>query len=172
MTSRKQRKAAKHNIKKAQEKWGSMGKRARSRAQPEGRSRRKPGSKKDTGDYYHVEVRDKNQFKSFRTHDVGRKGHTQRVAGRRERGSWSTQKWLIGKKDAHVKNGYLIADEEGVKKVLDQLGSKPRRIKGDIFKARPRPNVPEKDKPTYSQKKARKRNIKKSAEKPGRPQAI
>ena len=35
-------------------------------------------------------------------------------------------------------------------------------VKADMFEAKPRPNVPEKDKPTEAQKKARKENIKKA----------
>ena len=129
-----------------------MSEHEKSKAEPKGRIRAKPGSKKETGDYYHVEVRDKNQFTSFRTQDIGRKGHTQRVAGRRDTGSWDTQKWLISKEDAHVKKGIILADDEGVKQVLDNLGSKPKHLKGDIFKAKPRPNIPEKIKPTKAQK--------------------
>jgi len=161
MASRKQKEAARDNIKKAQEKWQSMSKRQRSLAQPEGRSRAKPGSKK-TGDYYHVTVRPKYEFTSFRTHDIGRPGHSQRVAGRRKSGSWATQKWLISKKDAHVTNGELVADDEGAKEILDKLRGKIQRVKGDIFRAKPRKNVPEKDKPTKAQQRARKENIKKA----------
>jgi hypothetical protein len=35
-------------------------------------------------------------------------------------------------------------------------------VKGDIFEARPRPNVPEAAKPTPAQQKARRENIKKA----------
>jgi hypothetical protein len=53
-------------------------------------TRKKPGSA-GKGDYYHIEVRPKSEFVSFRTQDVGRKGHIQRVAGKRSSGSWSTR---------------------------------------------------------------------------------
>ncbi len=155
-------KAAKKNIKKAQKKWKSMSSRARAIAQPEGRARAKPGSKEDTGEYYHIVVRDKKQFTSFRTQDIGRKGHSQRVAGHRKSGSWDTQKWLISKKDAHKENNTLVADTKKAQKILDQLGSNPKKVKGDIYQAKPRPNVPEKDKPTPAQKRARRKNIKKA----------
>jgi hypothetical protein len=46
-----------------------MSRTARSRAQPEGRSRRKPGST-GGGQYYHIEVRPKDQFVTFRTYDI------------------------------------------------------------------------------------------------------
>ena len=85
MATQKQRKAAKQNIKKAQKKWQSLSSKARARRQPEGRKRKKPGSTGE-GDYYHVTVRPKEQFSSFRTQDVGRKGHSQRLAGRRSSG--------------------------------------------------------------------------------------
>ena len=75
MATSKQRTAAKRNIRKAQATWRSMSRTARSRAQPEGRSRRKPGST-GSGDYYHIEARPKREFVAFRTQDVGRfKGH-------------------------------------------------------------------------------------------------
>ena len=87
MATSKQRTAAKRNVRKAQATWRSMSWTARSRAQPEGRSRRKPGST-GGGNYYHIEVRPKGEFVTFRTHDIGEKGHVQRVAGKRRSGSW------------------------------------------------------------------------------------
>src|SRR5262249_57147145 len=104
MTTTKQRAAARKNIKKAQAAWKSMSPRQHARAQPEGRKRKKPGTGGE-GHYYHVTVRPKEEFKTFRTQDVGEPGHIQRVAGKRGSGSWDTQKWLIGKEDAHVQGG-------------------------------------------------------------------
>jgi hypothetical protein len=161
MATEKQKKASKRNIKKAQKKWKSMSSRQRAIAQPEGRKRAKPGSK-GTGEYYRIAVRDKNQFSSFKTSDVGDKGGIQRVAGHRPSGSWDTQAWLISKDRAKKVGNTLEAKDKDVQKVLDQLGSKPKHIKGDLFEAKPRPNVPEKDKPTKAQQKARKENIKKA----------
>ena len=161
MTTQKQLRAAKENIKKAQKKWQEMSHRQRSLRQPSGRSRAKPG-RKGEGDYYRIEVRDKNQFSSFRTHDVGSEGHTQRIAGRRKSGSWDTVTWLISKADAKKERNTLVTDRKKTQKVLNQLGSKPKHVKGDVFEAKPRPNVPEKDKPTKAQQKARKENIKKA----------
>lgn len=135
MATTKQKVAAKENIKKAQDKWQSMSKRQHSRAQPEGRSRAKPGSTGE-GDYFHVVVRDKNQFTSFRTQDVGDPGGLQRRAGRRSSGSWSTQAWLISKDDAHVEDGELIADSQDAKDLLERLGSTPTHEKGDVFRAK------------------------------------
>jgi hypothetical protein len=161
MTTSKQRQAARKNIKKAQVAWQSMSKREHFRAQPEGRGRKKPGTVGE-GDYYHIAVRPEEDFVAFRTQDVGDPGHIQRVAGKRSSGSWDTVKWLISKVDAHVKNGELIADTEPAKEAIAALGSKPVHVKGDMFKAKPRPNVPEREKPTVAQRRARFANIKKA----------
>jgi hypothetical protein len=107
-------------------------------------------------------VRRSADFTTFRTQDVGEPGHIQRVAGKRGSGSWDTVKWLISKEDAHIERGNLVADSSEAKNVLSALGSHPVHVKGDIFEAKPRPNVPEKEKPTPAQKRARSRNIKKA----------
>ena len=163
MTSKKQKQAAKKNIKKAQKKWQSMTPRQRAIAQPDGRKRAKPGSKGE-GDFFRITVRDKNQFTSFKTDDVGDKGGIERIAGHRASGSWDTQAWLISKDRANITGNILKAKDKDVQKVLDQLGSKPKHLKGDIFEAKPRFNVPEKNKPTKVMKKAQKENIKKAQE--------
>lgn len=163
MATIKQKEAARRNIKHAQEKWKDMSSRQRSLAQPEGRNRVKPGAVGE-GDYFRVIVRDKDQFTSFRTHDVGRKGGVQRLAGHRKSGSWDTQAWLISKEDAHIENDKLVPDTEDAKGILEQLGSEPKHLKADIFQARPRRNVPESKKPTQNQIRARTENIKKAQE--------
>jgi hypothetical protein len=146
---------------KAQAAWRGMSSRQHAKAQPEGRQREKPGST-GQGDYFHIEVRPKNEFATFRTQDVGKRGGIQRVAGRRGSGSWDDQKWLIGKDQAHVENDKLVPDTEDARKVLERLGSEPKHIRGDRFKAKPRPNVPEREKPTAAQQRARSENIKKA----------
>jgi hypothetical protein len=148
VTTEKQRQPPKRNIKKA-------------RAQPEGTGRKRPGST-GQGEYYHVQVRPKSGFVTFRTQDVGKRGHIQRVAGQRESGSWATVKWLIGKQDAHVQGGKLVPDTKDAREVFAELGSTPVHLDGDRFKAKARPNVPESAKPTPAQRKARSRNIKKA----------
>jgi hypothetical protein len=45
---------------------------------------------------------------------------------------------------------------------LEQLGSEPIHVKGDIFEAKPRPNIPEAEKPTTAQRSAQMCNIKKA----------
>lgn len=161
MATEKQRQAARKNIKKAQSKWQSMPSSQRSRSQPEGRERKKPGSG-GSGNYYHVEIRPRSEFTTFRTQDVGDPGHVQRVAGKRSSGSWATVKWLIGKQDAHVQDGRLIPDTKDAREVIEQLGSEPVHLSGDRFKASPRRNVPEAEKPSPAQKRARSSNIKKA----------
>jgi hypothetical protein len=163
MSTAKQKKAARANVQKAQAAWQEMSTQQRARAQPQGRGRAKPGSK-GGGGFYHVEVRPKGEFQTFRTQDVGKSGSIERVAGKRSSGSWSTQKWLISKQDAHIEDGRLVADTKDTKGVLQRLGSKLRRVRGDRFSAAPRPNVPEKDKPTPAQQRARRRNIAKAQE--------
>ena len=161
MATTKQRTAAKRNVRAARRAWRSMSSRARSRAQPQGRGRAKPGSK-GGGGFFHIQVRPKNEFQTFRTQDVGKRGGIERVAGKRSSGSWSTQKWLIGKDHAHIARGKLVADTPDARRILAMLGSEPRRISGDRFRAQDRPNVPERLKPTSAQRRARWTNIRKA----------
>ena len=161
MATIKQKQAARKNIKKAQKAWKSMSSSEHSRSQPEGRGRTKPGAT-GKGEYFHIEVRPKRGFVTFRTQDVGVKGGIQRVAGKRSSGSWDTQKWLISKEEAHIERGRLVPDTKAARETLEALGSKPTHVSGDRFKASPRPNVPEKKKPTPAQKRARLANIKKA----------
>jgi plasmid stabilization system protein ParE len=161
MASARQRQAARANVKKARTAWRAMSSRARARAQPQGSGRAKPGAT-GRGAFFHIEVRPRREFKTFRTHDVGNKGGIERVAGKRGSGSWSTQKWLIGKNHAHIHNGKLIADSNDAKHVLDTLGTAPVHVSGNRFRAKDRPNVPERQKPTLAQRRAQGRNIKKA----------
>jgi hypothetical protein len=161
MTTEKQREAVRKNIRKAQAVWASMSPHQHAMAQPEGRTRKKPGSGGE-GNYYHVEVRRSEDFVTFRTQDVGEPGHIQRVAGKRGSGSWDTVKWLISKGDAHIENEHLVADSSEAKEVLAELGAQPVHLKGDIFEAKPRPNVAEAERPTPAQTRARSANIKKA----------
>ena len=103
--------------------------------------RAKPGER-GIGDYYRIIVRPKQEFVTFRIQDVGRKGHTQRLTGKRSSGRWDTQAWLISKKDAHIQGRRLVADNSNVKKILSNLSTSPTRVEGDIFKAKDRRNIP------------------------------
>ena len=161
MPTARQRAAARKNIRKAQAAWRDMSPRAHARAQPEGRGRTKPGTTGE-GEFFHVEVRPKQGFKTFRTQDVGERGGIERVAGKRASGSWDTQKWLISKRHAHLKVGRLVPDTRDAQDLLGSLGSEARHIGGDRFEARPRRNVPEEEKPTPAQARARRRNIRRA----------
>lgn len=161
MTTKKQKVAAKKNIKKAQTVWKGMTKRQHSLAQPEGHMRKKPGTT-GKGNFYRIEIRPKNEFKTFRVQDVGKKGGLERLAGKRSSGSWGTVSWLISKKDAKVVGGKLVITGAKAKSVLKSISGPVTHIKGDIFKAHPVKNIPEAAKPTPKMKRAQMTNIKKA----------
>jgi hypothetical protein len=161
MATTKQIQAAKKNIKKAQRRWSSMSHREHALAQPQGRMRAKPGTS-GKGDYFRIVVRPKGEFVTFRNHDVGSKGHIQRLSGKRSSGSWATQAWLISKNDAHRTNGHLVAHSTAARSVIEKLGSTPKHVKADIFEAKDKRNVPEREKPTPKMRRARARNIQKA----------
>jgi hypothetical protein len=161
MATAKQIAAAKKNIKKAQKAWQEMSHTEHARAQPLGRGRKSPGTTGE-GEFYRIEVRPKEEFVTFRNQDVGEKGGIERLAGKRQSGSWDTVTWLVSKDFAHRSGKRLVADHPDAKSLFEDLGAAPTHVKGDIFKAKDRPDVPEKDKPTPAQKKARAANIKKA----------
>jgi hypothetical protein len=160
MATQKQIAAAKKNIKKAQKAWKEMSSRQHSLAQPEGRARKRPGA--GGGEYFRIQVRPKSEFVTFRTQDVGDSGGIERLAGKRQSGSWATQTWLVDKNFAHIEGDHLVPDHRDAKDLFKKLGSTPKHVKGDVFKAKDRPNVPESEKPTPAQKRARAANIKKA----------
>ena len=131
------------------------------RAQPQGRGRKKPGTG-GGGEFFRIVVRDKDEFVTFRNQDVGEPGGLERLAGKRASGSWSTQAWLVSKKDAHKSGNRLVPDSQDAKNLFAKLGSTPLHVKGDVFKAKDRPNVPEREKPTPAMRRARAANIKKA----------
>jgi hypothetical protein len=161
MAMAKQKAAAKKNIRKARTAWRDISVPAHARAQPEGRRRAKPGARSG-GSFFHIEVRPRREFKTFRTQDVGKKGGIERVAGKRGTGSWDTQKWLISKEHAHRVGARLVPDTADARKILKTLGTAPRHLSGDRFKATDRPNVPERAKPTPAMRRARTGNIRKA----------
>lgn len=172
MATEKQRAAARRNLKKAQAKWREMSHTEHARSQPQGRGRKKPGTGGE-GEFFRILVRPKEQFVTFRTQDVGEPGGVERVGGKRTSGSWDTQAWLVNKWDAHAEGDRLVPDSEDARKLFAGLGSEPMRVKGDVFEAKDRPNVPESAKPTAAQRRARSENIKKAQAarhvSPGRP---
>lgn len=123
--------------------------------------RAQPGTK-GGGEFYRIVVRPKGQFTSFRNHDVGDAKGLERVAGHRSSGSWATQAWLVSKDMAHVENGILIGDHPDAIKLIKSLQTQPVQKKMDVFEARDRRNVPEREKPTQAQLKAWSENIKKA----------
>ena len=125
------------------------------------KTRQKPRTAR-VAQYYHIEVLPRADFVNFQTQAVGRQGRIQRVAGQRSSGYWSTVKWMIDKKEAHVQDNKLVADSLAAKSVMEQLGSEPVRMLGDLFKARPRPGFREEPKPVRSSPRVRRENGTKS----------
>jgi hypothetical protein len=128
---------------------------------PVKRKRAKPGARAK-GKFFHVEVRPAREFVSFRVQDVGEIGGIERLAGQRPSGSWDTQKWLISKEHAHIEDGHLVPDTAEARKVLNTLGSAARHVVGDRFKASPRRDIPENEKPTPAMRRAQLQNIRKA----------
>jgi len=55
-----------------------------------------------TEEYARLRIKEPKLFKktSFRTHDIGRRGHTKRIAGRlKSTGKWETQAMLIPREE-------------------------------------------------------------------------
>ena len=125
------------------------------------KSRAKPGAK-GGGRFFHIEVRPSAQFAAFRVQDVGKPGGVERVAGLRANGSWDTAKWLVEKTHAHIENERLVPDSREAKKLFATLGSAPVHVDGDRFRAKPRRDVPEGEKPTPAMRRAQLANIKKA----------
>jgi hypothetical protein len=124
-------------------------------------NRAKPGSR-GGGRFFHIEVRPSKQFVAFRVQDVGAPGGVELVAGRRASGSWDTAKWLVEKTHAHIEDERLVPDSREAKKLFATLGSAPVRVAGDRFRAKPRRDIPEAEKPTPAMRRAQLANIKKA----------
>ncbi|MFN3656594.1 MAG: hypothetical protein ACK4UO_04985 [Pseudolabrys sp.] len=115
--------------------------------------RAKPGSRSG-GRFFHIEVRPAREFVTFRMQDIGAPGGVERLAGQRANGSWDTQKWLLEKSHAHIEDGTLVADSVEAEKMLASLASAPVHVGGDRFKAKPRRDIPESEKPTPAMRRA------------------
>ena len=109
-------------------------------AEAERQKRAEPGTQGE-GEYFRIVLRSKDEFTTFRYHDVGDKGHIQRLAAQRSNGSWETQAWLISKGDAHIEGDGLVADTDDARKLIAGLGSKPKHVEGDVFEAKDGPNA-------------------------------
>ena len=121
----------------------------------------KPGAR-GRGGFFHIQVRPRSEFVFFRNQDVGSRGGIERIAGRRANGSWDTQKWLVGKTEAHRAGKRLEPDTAAARNLLSQLGSVPRHLGGDRFIAKPRRKIPANEKPTPAMRRAQAANIKKA----------
>ena len=122
MATAKQIAASRRNIKKARKAWKEMSSRQHALAQPEGRSRKRPGTTGE-GKFFRIEVRPKSEFVTFRNQDVGKPGGIERLAGKRESGSWGTVSWLVNKDFAHVERGRLVPDHPDAKELFEELGA-------------------------------------------------
>ncbi len=125
------------------------------------RQRAKPGSR-GGGRFFHIEMRPASEFGTFRVQDVGERGGVERVAGRRAGGHWDTAKWLVEKTHAHIEGDRLVPDSDEAKALFKSLGSPPEHIEGDRFKAKPRRDIPESEKPTAAMRRAQLANIRKA----------
>lgn len=128
---------------------------------PSPRKRAKPG-RRGGGRFFHIEVRPSSRFVGFRVQDVGALGGVERVAGQRASGDWDTAKWLVEKTHAHIENDRLVPDSKEAKKLFASLGSEPVHVEGDRFRAKPRRDIPEDEKPTPAMRRAQSANIKKA----------
>ena len=146
---------------KARAAKASRAKASRAKTSSAKTSRAKPGAK-GGGRFFHIELRPSREFISFRVQDVGAPGGVERVAGLRANGSWDTAKWLVEKTHAHLVDDRLVADSVEARKLLTSLGSQPVHVAGDRFKAKPRRDIPESEKPTPAMRRAQLANIKKA----------
>lgn len=91
---------------------------------------------KNQCEFYYIEVKPKEEYKTFRTQDVGKPDRIERVAGQRADGVWETVKWLVNKRLAHIENGTLVADERDAQELFDNFDAAPRHIEGNRFEAK------------------------------------
>ncbi len=157
MSSITRKEIDKQNVEKTQVSWRSKLAQTHARSQPEGKERAKPGST-EKEEYYHVEIRPREEFTRFRTY-VNEKTGIQRVAGRHKTGIWDDQEWLISKEKAHIENERLIPDSEEARDFFKALGSKPVHVMADRFKVNPEHDLPETTKRNLTKKSARRKNI-------------
>jgi hypothetical protein len=124
--------------------------------------RKRPGTG-GGGKYFRIEVRPGEKFARYRIQTLGRSGHTKRLAGQRANGTWDTKSWLVAKTDAHMAGGTLVIDDAKTRTALAKgLRGPIRHFKGDIFRAHPRRDIPEAEKPTPAMRRAQRKNIKKA----------
>jgi hypothetical protein len=78
----------------------------------------------------HLTVAPKERFKKFRTQDIGRPGHTMRVAGIDKRtGKWATQKYIFRKDDVVVVGGKIYPKNPRTARTLKQIADRHPRVR-------------------------------------------
>lgn len=83
-----------------------------------------------TNKYLRIRVRDPKSFSKIRTDDIGRKGHSLRLAGlNRKTGKWQTQAWLVSKKDIKNKDIRTLLLLNNIAKDLTMFGKTALRQK-------------------------------------------
>lgn len=99
------------------------------------KGRSEPGS--GAGRFFRVIVRPegKYRFTNWRYQDLGW-GHVERLLGKKQRGNWKTQAWLINKHDAHVSGGLLFPDSTEAEEAFNHFYTYPKHLRADIFVAR------------------------------------
>lgn len=123
--------------------------------------RKKPGST-GKGKFYHIEIRPKSEFITFRMQDVGDPGGLERLAGKRRSGSWDTVAWLVSKEVAHIdEDGHLKIDDVKARSVLKSLSEPIIHVKGDIYRAYSRKNIPKSAKLIPAMRRSEKTSTKK-----------
>jgi len=82
--------------------------------------------------YWRIRVRDPKDFEkgSFRTDDIGRKGHSLRIAGiLKKSGKWATQSWLLHKDDVRVVGKTISGKDLRVQKIIQGIRSNIGKIR-------------------------------------------
>lgn len=108
-----------------------------------GHDQDKPRVKPSTygrGRFYRIVVRPASRFVEFRYHNRDPKDHIRRLDGKYPNGKRTTQAWLVPKEDAHQEGDTLVPDSKEARRLFAQLLSQPRYVKGDVFRAKDRPD--------------------------------
>ncbi len=99
-------------------------------------AKRKAPGETGQGRFFHISILPKRRFFKFRTHDVGKKGGIERVAGHSRKTGWKTQKWIVDKDMAIERGGYLLPVSIFSVELFKTFPKRPKRVKGDIYTVR------------------------------------
>lgn len=73
----------------------------------------------------HLRIKRREEFKRFRSQDIGRPRHTIRVAGVSKRtGRWETHKYVFRKDDVVVRGGRIYPKTPRAKRTLQRIGQR------------------------------------------------